>query len=202
MLVDLAHVAPSTMHDAIDVSEAPVVFTHSSCRALVDHPRNVPDDVLARLAGNGGVCMVSPVTDFVSEECRAWRAAFRSAIEREDIDARDPAHQARVDALRVELPRPDATLDDVVAHVEHAREVAGVDHIGIGGDYDGTDVFPVGLEDVSSYPALFAALLDRGWSEDDCVKLAGANALRALRDAEAVAERLRTETGPSLATIS
>jgi len=202
MLVDLAHVAPSTMHDALDVSEAPVVFTHSSCRALVDHQRNVPDDVLQRLAGNGGVCMVAPVTDFVSEECKAWRAAFRATLEREGIDPRDPAQQARADAVRAGLPRPDATLDDVVGHVEHAREVAGIDHIGIGGDYDGTDVFPVGLEDVSCYPVLFAALLERGWSKDDCVKLAGANALRALRDAEAVAERLGKEMAPSLATLS
>src|SRR5256885_2629431 len=138
MLVDLAHVAPSTMHDALDVSEAPVVITHSSCRALVDHPRNVPDDVLQRLAANGGVCMVGLVTDFVSDACRLWRIAVREGQD---------------------LPRPEVTISEVAAHIEHAREVAGVDHIGIGGDYDGTDLFPVGLEDPSGYPNLFAELL-------------------------------------------
>ena len=137
-------------------------------------------EMLQRLAGNGGVCMVAPVTDFVSEACRLWRIAVRQGQE---------------------LPRPEVTMAEVVAHIEHAREVAGVDHIGIGGDYDGTDAFPIGLEDVSCYPALFAALLDRGWSRDDCAKLAGENVLRALRDAEAVAARLQKEVPPSLATL-
>src|SRR5207302_9833382 len=107
---------------------------------------------------------------------------------------------AEVDALLEKLPRPEVTIADVVAHIEHARDVAGVDHIGVGGDYDGTDVFPVGLEDVSGYPALFAELLDRGWSAEDCAKLAGGNVLRALRDAESVSERLRKSVAPSLAT--
>jgi membrane dipeptidase len=180
MLIDLAHVAPSTMHDALDATEAPVVITHSACRALVDHPRNVPDDVLQRLAANGGVCMVALVTDFVSDACRQWRIAVREGEDR---------------------PRPEVTISEVVAHIEHAREVAGVEHIGIGGDYDGTDIFPVGLEDVSGYPNLFAELLDRGWSQDDCAKLAGGNLLRALRDAESVAERLQKSTPPSLAKL-
>ena len=201
MLVDLSHVAPSTMHNALDTSEAPVVFTHSSCRALVDHPRNVPDDVLQRLSANGGVCMVALVTDFVSDACRLWRVAFREAVEEEGIDARDPEQRARVEAVLQKLPRPEVTIGEVVSHIEHVRDVAGVDHIGIGGDYDGTDIFPVGLEDVSGYPALFAELLDRGWSPDDCVKLAGWNVLRALRDAESVAVRLQKSVAPSLVRL-
>ena len=199
MLVDLAHVAPTTMHDALDATEAPVVITHSSCRTLVDHPRNVPDDVLARLPSNGGVCMVAPVTDFVSDACRQWRVDVREAVQRAGIDptAIDAAQRPKIEEIKASIPRPDATIADVVAHLEHAREVAGIDHVGIGGDYDGTDQFPVGLEDVSSYPSLFAALLERGWSRQDCINLAGANALRALRDSEAVAARLREEWPPS-----
>jgi membrane dipeptidase len=161
----------------------------------------VPDDVLQRLAANGGVCMVALVTDFVSDAFRLWRVAFREAIEQEGIDARDPAQRPRVEALRQKSPSPDVTMAEVVAHIEHARDVAGVDHIGIGGDYDGTDTFPVGLENVSCYPALFAELLDRGWSRDDCAKLAGGNVLRALRAAESVANRLQTSVPPSLATL-
>ncbi|MDQ2588656.1 dipeptidase [Saccharothrix yanglingensis] len=181
MLVDLSHVAATTMRDALDVSTKPVVFSHSSCRAVADHPRNVPDDVLERLAGNGGVCMVTFVPHFVSQPYVEWDARLKAAMtaageNHNDLDARHRFADAWPE------PTPRVTMDDVLAHLDHAREVAGIDHIGLGGDYDGTRQLPEGMEDVACYPDLFAALLDRGWSEDDCAKLAGRNALRVLRD--------------------
>ncbi len=185
MIVDLSHVADTTMRDALATTSAPVLFTHSSCRAVTDHPRNVPDDVLAALPGNGGVCMVTFVSWFVSGAAANWGVRVAAAMRAEGLDPLDPA--ARV--AFVSPPCPDATILDVVAHLDHAREVAGVDHIGIGGDFDGTDVLPIGLGDVSTYPALFAALLERGWSEDDCAKLAGRNVLRVLREVEACTSR-------------
>ncbi|WP_232663304.1 dipeptidase [Pseudonocardia sp. TRM90224] len=181
MLVDLSHVAPTTMRDAIATSTSPVMFTHSSCRAVTDHPRNVPDDVLESLPANGGVCMVTFVPSFVSSAVAQWELGLKDAMLAAGRDPRDHPSRPEFLANWDGPPRPTATLDDVVAHVEHAREVAGIDHIGIGGDYDGVDALPVGLEDVSRYPALFTALLERGWSEDDCAKLAGRNALRVLR---------------------
>ncbi|SDG87007.1 membrane dipeptidase [Lentzea fradiae] len=185
MLVDLSHVAPSTMHAALETSTKPVIFSHSSCRHVADHPRNVPDDVLTKLAANGGVAMITFVPSFVSNGIARWDAALRDAMtaageSHADLDARKVFSEKWV----LDHPMPTATLDDVVAHVEHAREVAGIDHIGIGGDYDGVGFLPEGLEDVSTYPNLFGALLDRGWSEDDLTKLAGANVLRVLRDAD------------------
>jgi membrane dipeptidase len=184
VVVDLSHVAATTMRDALAATSAPVLFTHSSCRAVADHPRNVPDDVLAALAGNGGVCMITFVPVFVSAAAAAWDRRLGDAMAEaganpRDLDARH-AFVARWDGP----PCPEATLADVVAHVEHAREVAGIDHIGIGGDYDGTPTLPTGLGDVASYPVLFAALLERGWSEQDCAKLAGRNVLRVLRAAD------------------
>jgi membrane dipeptidase len=184
MLVDLSHVAATTMRDALATSTRPVVFTHSSCRTVTDHPRNVPDDVLAALPGNGGVCMVTFVPRFVSPAAAEWDRELRDAMATAGLDHRDLVARNAFEAAWAAAPCPRATLDDVVAHVEHAREVAGIDHIGIGGDFDGTPELPVGLEDVSCYPALFGALLDRGWSDDECAKLAGRNALRALADAE------------------
>jgi membrane dipeptidase len=187
MIVDLSHVAPTTMRDALATTAAPVLFTHSSCRAVTDNPRNVPDDVLAALPANGGVCMVTFVPSFVSAAVAGWDAQLRDAMVAAGGDHRDLPARWAFAAGWDGPPCPRATLDDVVAHVEHAREVAGIDHIGLGGDYDGTPDLPVGLEDVSRYPVLFAALLERGWSEDDCAKLAGRNALRVLRAAEEVA---------------
>lgn len=188
MMVDLSHVAPSTMHAALETTSAPVVFTHSSCRAVNDHPRNVPDDVLEKLAGNGGVCMITFVPRFVSPALSEWDEALQAAMSEAGLDHRDLDARGKFAETWVGPPKPQATLEEVVAHLEHAREVAGIDHVGIGGDYDGVGSLPVGLEDVSTYPVLFGALLERGWSEEDCAKLAGRNILRVLRATEEAAD--------------
>jgi membrane dipeptidase len=188
MLVDLSHVAPTTMRDALDCATAPVIFSHSSCRAITDHPRNVPDDVLSRLPANGGVCMLTFVPSFVSNSLIGYDQALKDAMAAAGADYRDLEQRTTFEDAWSGPPKPSVGLDEVVAHVEHAREVAGVDHIGIGGDYDGVRELPVGLEDVGCYPVLFAALLERGWSEQDCAKLAGENVLRAWSAAEEVAK--------------
>ncbi len=179
MIVDLSHVAVSTMHAALDVTSKPVLFSHSGARALVDHTRDVPDDVLNRLAGNGGVCQVTFVPAFISAPHKAWtdrmlEAMAAQGLDSQDFDARDrfAGEFAAYDA------RPHTTIADVADHVGHVRDVAGVDHVGLGGDYDGVDLLPDGLDDVSCYPNLIAELSRRGWSREDLTKLTWHNVLR------------------------
>ena len=202
MLVDLSHVAATTARDVLQIAEAPVIFSHSGARAICDHPRNVPDDLLRRLAANGGICMVTFVPDFVSPRCRAWTLGLRAEMERRGLDPKDAGMRAAAAAEYVtDHPRPRATLAQVADHVEHVRRVAGMDHVGIGGDYDGADDVPDGLEDVACYPALIAELLDRGWRQDDCVRLIGGNVVRVLREAEAMSRSLSARRGPSTGSI-
>ncbi|MCW2846342.1 MAG: rane dipeptidase [Marmoricola sp.] len=181
VLVDLSHVSADVMRQALDVSTVPAIFSHSSARAVVDHPRNVPDDVLARLTGNGGVCMVTFVPKFVNADFRDWDDEARAAATEQGIQ--DDDEDAFLERYRVAHPAPVARIADVVAHVEHVREVAGVEHVGLGGDYDGVGWLPEGLEDVSGYPRLLAALAERGWSDDDLTGLTSRNVLRAMGDA-------------------
>ena len=201
MLVDLSHVSPGTMSAALDVSEAPVIFSHSSARALVDFPRNVPDSILARLPRNGGVVMVTFVPAFVSNEVRDYERAegeFRRTL-KGMTDTTD--RRRAIDEWEAAHLRPHATLSQVADHIEHVRKVAGVDHVGIGGDFDGIDHVVDGLEDVSKFPYLFAELIRRGWNDDDLRKLAGRNVLRVLRGAEATARRLQASRPASTRTI-
>ena len=192
VIVDLAHASPETMRDALEVSAAPVIWSHAAARALVDHPRNVPDDMLRRLPANGGVLMVTFVPAFVSAKHGAWDAA--ESAERERLRAAygrdDPRVRAGLEEWRRAHPMPAATLAQVADHIEHVRRTAGVEHVGLGGDFDGITRVVRGLENVSTYPALFTELSRRGWSEDDLAKLAGGNVLHVLRAAEERACRM------------
>ena len=193
MAVDLSHVSEATMHDVLDKTTAPVLFTHSNARAITPHPRNVPDSVLKRLPQNGGVVMVTFVPGFTSAPRRQWEYE-RSAVAgraKTEFSGNPAGEKAAMDAWVAANPQPKATLAQVADHIDHIRKVAGIDHIGIGGDFGGVDELPIGLENVSTYPALFAELVRRGYSKADLAKIAQGNALRVMRGVEKAAAKSR-----------
>ncbi len=202
MMVDLSHVSADTMHDALDTSEAPVVFSHSSARAIASHPRNVPDDVLSRVPKNGGVVMVTFVSGFVSDRVFGYEKALeveRQRLMLEDMGGDGKLVEEGLARWEEENPRPEATIADVADHIDHIRDVAGIDHVGIGGDYDGTVSLPVGLEDVSGYHLLTAELIRREYQDDEIRKILGENVLRVMRGVESASEGI--ERGPSEALL-
>ena len=204
MLVDISHVSPETMTDVLDLTRAPVVFTHSDARALSNHPRNVPDDILRRLPANGGVVMVNFYIGHLSAPYRLWSAerAAEEARLNSLLTGQPKARKAQLAAWDAAHPAPTTTVALVADHVEHVARIAGYNHVGIGADLDGIEIdeAPAGMNSASAYPLLFAELIRRGWSDANLGKLAGGNVLRAMRRAEAVAASMKDQP-PSMAVL-
>ena len=208
MLVDISHVSAETMRAVLETTQAPVMFSHSSARGIVDHPRDVPDDVLRMLPRNGGVVMVNFYPGYISAARNRWDADYAAERARYDsppfagyyIGQPERAKAALAEWVKAH-PAPQVTLAEVADHIEYVRKVAGIDHVGLGSDFDGIPLGPVGLDSVDKYPALLIELMRRGWSDAEIAKLAGENILRVLASTETVAARLRVSTKASEATI-